>query len=56
MVKVFFSIKSNTRIPHEILDLSKPACKDKIISHEDPVKWGIGDIQELWSDMPVTPW
>ncbi len=56
VVKVFFSIKSNTRIPPEVLDLSKPACKDKIVSHEDPVKWGIKDIHELWSGMPAAPW
>ncbi|MFZ2300263.1 MAG: HD-GYP domain-containing protein [Gallionella sp.] len=56
VVKIFFSIKSNARIPHEILDLSKPASKDKIVSHEEPVKWGIRDIQELWSDMPAAPW
>lgn len=56
VVKVFFSIKSNVRIPPEVLDLSKPACKDKIVSHEDPVKWGIRDIHELWSGMPAAPW
>lgn len=56
MVKVFFSIKSNARIQPEMLDLSKPACKDKVVSHEDPVKWGIKDIHELWSGMPATPW
>ena len=56
VVKVFFSIKSNARISSEILDLSKPTSKDKIVSHEDPLKWGIRDIQELWSDMPAAPW
>ena len=56
VVKVFFSIKSNARIPSEILDLSKPSCRDKIVSHEDPVKWHIGDIQELWSDQSAAPW
>jgi len=56
VVKVFFSIKSNTRISPEMLDLSKSGCKDKIVSHEDPAKWGIGDIHELWSGMPATPW
>ncbi|MDO8811343.1 MAG: HD-GYP domain-containing protein [Gallionella sp.] len=55
-VKVFFSIKSNSRVAPEILDLSKPACKDKIISHEDPAKWDIRDIYELWSGMPAAPW
>ncbi|MDD2915766.1 MAG: HD-GYP domain-containing protein [Gallionella sp.] len=56
VVKVFFSIKSNARIAPEILDLSKPSSKDKIVSHEDPAKWDIHDLQELWSDMPATPW
>lgn len=55
-VKVFFSIKSCTRIPPEILDLSKPSCKDKIVSHEDPAKWKISDIKELWSDISAAPW
>ncbi len=55
-VKIFFSIKSNGRVVHEILDLSKPACKDKITSHEDPAKWDICDIHELWSGLPAAPW
>jgi putative nucleotidyltransferase with HDIG domain len=49
IVKVFFSIKSNYRIPPELIDLSKPYCRDKIVTHESPEKWGITDIQELWS-------
>jgi len=56
VVKVFFSIKSNGRISPEMLDLSKPDCKDKIASHEDPAKWDIRDIHELWSGMPAAPW
>lgn len=55
-VKVFFSIESDKRIPPEILDLSKPSCQDKIVSHEDPGKWKISDIQELWCDIPAAPW
>lgn len=55
-VKVFFSIKLNGRVVPEILDLSKPACKDKIASHEDPAKWDIRDIHELWSGLPAMPW
>ncbi|OGS81452.1 MAG: phosphodiesterase [Gallionellales bacterium GWA2_59_43] len=56
ILMVFFSIKSNARMPPELLDLSKPACKDKIVSHEDPLKWDIRDTQALWSGMEVTPW
>ena len=48
-VKVFFSIKSNGRIPAEIVDLSKPHCRDKIVSHESVEEWGITDMQALWS-------
>ncbi len=55
-VKVFFSIKSNGRIAPEILDLSKHYCKDKIVSHEDPEKWDIPDICELWSGLSETLW
>lgn len=56
IVKVFFSIKSNCRIVPEITDLSRPSCNDKIASYEDPAKWNIADIQELWSGMPDTAW
>ncbi len=55
IVMVFFSVKTNCRITMEILDLSKPACRDKIVSHEDPEKWDINDIQELWSGLAATP-
>jgi putative nucleotidyltransferase with HDIG domain len=55
-VKVFFSIKSNTRIQPEILDLSQPACRDKIVSHEDPAQWKIHNLQELWSGVAGAPW
>jgi HD-GYP domain-containing protein (c-di-GMP phosphodiesterase class II) len=48
-VKVFFSIKSDARIAYETTNLAQPGCKDKIVSFEDPVKWNIPDIRELWS-------
>lgn len=50
---VFFSIKSNGRITPKILDLSRPSCRDRIVSHEDPIKWELHDIQELWSGLAV---
>lgn len=49
VVKVFFSTKSKLRIPVELLDLSSPASQDKITGHEDPVLWGIHDVNALWS-------
>ncbi len=52
-VKVFFSIKSNCRIQYESLDLALPGCRDKITSYEDPQKWNIPDIHELWSGKAI---
>lgn len=49
MVKVFFSTKSKSRIPIEVLDLSKQKVQDEIIGHENPVLWGVHDINEIWS-------
>lgn len=49
VVKVFFSVKSNTRVPIDILDLSHPSCRDKIVSHEDPQHWQFQDLHTLWS-------
>ena len=48
-VKVFFSTKSNMRIVPEIIDLSRPGAKEKIVSREDPAKWRFNDLNELWS-------
>ena len=50
-VKVFFSIKSNCRIVQESLDLAESGCNDKIVSFEDPAKWDIPDMRELWSGL-----
>jgi len=49
IVKVFFSTRHKRRIPVEIIDLSKSNSNDKIIGHEDPILWGIHDVNELWS-------
>jgi len=51
-VKVFFSTKSNLRIIPEVVDLSLPACTDKIANREDPDKWRFPDLNEMWSGLP----
>lgn len=56
ILMVFFSIKSNGRIQPELLDLSTPSCKDKIVSHENPTKWNIDNLQEVWSGVAGGPW
>ncbi len=43
-LKVIFSTKSNTYITPAIVDLARPmglGGADKIMGHEDPIKWGI---------------
>ena len=47
-LKVFFSTKSNSYIPPVDVDLAKPlgfGGGDKIMSHEDPVKWKVDVIR-----------
>ena len=51
VVKVFFSIRMGTRVPVELVDLSAPGCKQKILGREDPEKWKFSDLDELWSGM-----
>ena len=48
-VKVFFSAKSTTPIPQEVLDLSKLAGRDKIVARESAEEWGFRNVEELWS-------
>ena len=47
-VKVFFSSRSQLHVTPEIVDLAAPGCADKIVSHEDPAKWGFSDLEKLW--------
>ncbi len=55
-VKVFFSTKSNLRIPPEVIDLSLSGVTEKIVSREDPAKWRFADLNELWSGFNKTHW
>ncbi|MDP3210117.1 MAG: phosphodiesterase [Methylotenera sp.] len=50
IVKVFFSTKSKTRLPVEVLDLSKGSANDAIVGHEDPTFWGVHDVDKLWAE------
>jgi putative nucleotidyltransferase with HDIG domain len=53
IVKVFFSTKSKSRIPVEVLDLSKKLVQDAIVGHEDPVLWGVHNMSEIWSQFEI---
>lgn len=47
-VKVFFSTKSMTHIPPEVVDLALPHARDKIVDWEDPEKWEFKNLEDLW--------
>ncbi|MFH1495851.1 MAG: HD-GYP domain-containing protein [Pseudomonadota bacterium] len=40
-VKVFYHAEKQYYLPPEEIDLARPGCQDKIISHESFEKWGI---------------
>ncbi len=50
-VKVFYSTRSNLRIPSEIIDLGAASCSDRIAAREDPAKWNFPDLQDLWTGL-----
>lgn len=55
-VKVFYSTKSDLRIPPEVIDLAAPGCNEKIAAREDPERWQFPDLVELWSGLPRQAW
>jgi putative nucleotidyltransferase with HDIG domain len=50
-VKVFFSTKSQSYIPPQVLDLAGPGLQDKIVGREDAAKWGLKNVNDFW----ITP-
>jgi len=55
-VKVFYSTKSDLRIPPELVNLAAPGCNEKIVAREDPEKWRFPDLNELWSGFAEKAW
>lgn len=47
VVKVFFSATGKHQIKPYTVDLGHAACKDRIISHEDPAVWGLEHIERF---------
>jgi putative nucleotidyltransferase with HDIG domain len=52
-VKVFYSTRAAARLRPELVDLSRPGCREKIASREDPAHWGFTDLNDLWSASAV---
>ncbi|QDX80793.1 phosphodiesterase [Denitratisoma sp. DHT3] len=47
-VRTFFSTRSGVYIKPELIDLSRPAARDKIVGREDAEKWGIKNVERMW--------
>ena len=56
MVKVFYSTKSQLRLPPELVDLADFRCSDKIAAVEDSAQWQFSDLEELWRGTSLRPW
>lgn len=52
-VKVFFSARSKTPLPLEVVDLAKRGVSDKIVARENPEDWNFPYLAELWSGLPA---
>lgn len=48
LVRMFYSINAKCRIMPELVDLTK--SRDRIVSHEDPLKWGLTHTERLWRE------
>jgi hypothetical protein len=48
-VKVFFSTRSSTYIPPQIIDLAGPGKQDRILGREDAAKWNLQNLNEMWA-------
>lgn len=49
LVKVFYSTKSDMRLPPEVVDLAASTTKEKIVGRENPDFWNFADLDELWA-------
>lgn len=54
-VRIFFSVRSQSHIPPELVDLAHPAVKDKIVSREDPAAWGLSKLDQFWMPAVALP-
>ncbi|MDR3324248.1 MAG: HD-GYP domain-containing protein [Zoogloeaceae bacterium] len=53
-LNVFFSTRTNSRIPPEIVNLARPHCPEKIVTREEPENWNFQDLDNLWA-IPGNP-
>ena len=53
IVKTVFSVSSYQRVVPELIDLSSRTCKHTIVKREDPAKWKLTGLDEIWAG-PLT--
>lgn len=51
VVKVFYSVRTRSALPQELLDLSKLKGRERIVGKESPAQWGFKNLDELWSGL-----
>jgi HD-GYP domain-containing protein (c-di-GMP phosphodiesterase class II) len=55
IVKVFYSLRHQERLPPQELDLSAPHTKVQILGREDPADWPFPDLNDIWSGGNAQP-
>jgi putative nucleotidyltransferase with HDIG domain len=55
IVKVFYSTRAKMHVPHELVDLSRPGCSDRIAGRESPQDWGFKHLDQLWAGAAGVP-
>lgn len=49
IVRVFFSLRHQERIPPSSVDLSAHGVTVRVMGREDPARWQFADLNEIWS-------
>ena len=55
IVKVFYSLRHQERLPPQEVDLSAPHSKIQILGREDPADWPFPDLNDIWSSGMAPP-
>jgi hypothetical protein len=50
VVKVMFSSKAGVYLKPEVIDLSRAVGAERIVSIENPEKWGISGLERFWAE------
>lgn len=51
VLKVFYSIRTRSAIPQQVLDLARLKGRERIVGRESPAQWGFRNLETLWSGL-----